>query len=178
MDIPSDADWGVAKKYHKGDLHPESDAYRISDKQEADYRAVMKELKSQGVKKFFLVSYSRSGMSNVNLAARLGKEISGIVLVSSIQTPGFLDKTDFSKIKVPALFITHEKDGCNLNEFGEAAYSAFLLNQHTKVKLVRTTGGEADPQADPCIDPKSYHGFPGTADQVVNIIIDWIKAQP
>ena len=170
IDAPSDqqSGWGM------------SDEFRLGDKHAADIAAAMAELKKRFQElPIFLVGTSRGTISAASLAARLGAQISGAVLTSTMfrqtgrksEEPGpGLSGFNFGSIKVPLLLVHHVSDQCFVTPYSDAA----RLSE--KYPLITVFGGSA-PQSGPC-DAHSQHGFLGREPETVEQIVNWMLKKP
>jgi hypothetical protein len=170
LDAPADqqSGWGM------------SDEFRLGDKHMADISAVLEELKKRFPQlPVFLIGTSRGTISAASLAARLGPQVSGTVLSSTMfrpagrksQQPGpGLSGFDFTSIKIPALLVHHVSDECAVTPYSDAA----RLSE--KYPLITVFGG-APPQSGPC-DAHSQHGFFGKESETVEQIVNWMLKKP
>ena len=164
VDVPSDMATGV------------TDEYRRSDKQVADARAVIAEVRRRapGLPVFILTT-SRSTLSGAHLGRSLGPdEIAGVVLTSTMIVPGpnwdSLASFDFKSIKVPLLFVQHHSDVCKATLYPSLARAA------QGYTLISVSGGKP-PESGPC-DPFSAHGYFGVEEPTVNAISAWMLKKP
>lgn len=170
VDAPSDqqSGWGM------------SDEFRLGDKHLADIASVLEELKKRFPQlPVFLIGTSRGTISAASLAARLGPQVSGTVLTSTMfrQTgrksvepgPG-LSGFDFASIKIPLLLVHHVSDQCFVTPYSDAARLA------EKYPLVTVFGG-SPPQSGPC-DAQSQHGFFGKESETVEQMVNWMLKKP
>lgn len=165
VDVPSDERTGVP------------DLYRFSDKQVADTRAVLAEVRKRAPGlPIFIVTTSRSTLSGAHLARSLGPdEAAGVVLSSSIITsvgPGSyaLDTFNFKSVKLPLLIVHHRGDTCRATPYGPMARAVEGL------PLISVKGGKA-PESDPC-EPFAAHGFYGKEAETVDAITAWMLKKP
>jgi len=119
VDVPSDERTGVP------------DVYRFSDKQVADTRAVLAEVRKRAPGlPIFILTTSRSTLSGAHLARSLGAdEVAGVVLSSSIGVsvgPGgySLSSFNFKSVKLPLLIVHHRGDTCRATPYGPMARAA------------------------------------------------------
>ncbi len=165
VDVPSDQRTGV------------SDEYRFSDKQIADTRAVLAEIRKRAPElPIFIVTTSRSTLSGAHLARSLGPdEVAGVMLSSSISVsvgPGAysLSAFNFKSVKVPLLIVHHREDTCRATPYGPMARAA------RDFALVSVKGGKP-PESDPC-EPFAAHGFYGKEAETVDAITAWMLKKP
>ena len=164
VDVPSDQATGV------------SDAYRRSDNQVADARAVIAEMRKRAPGlPIFILTTSRSTLSGAHLGRSLGAdELAGLVLTSSMIAPGpnweSLATFDFKSVKVPLLFVQHRGDGCLATPYPNLARAA------RGFPLISVSGGKPA-ESGPC-DPFAAHGYFGVEPQTVDAISAWILKKP
>ena len=154
-----------------------SDNFRASAQHAADMRAVIAEMKKRypGLP-VFVVGTSRSTLSAAYLGAALEGEIAGVVLTSSLfyadtrARMAALASFDWSKVKVPLLFVHHADDNCGATPYLEAARLG------RRFPLVTVNGGKK-PESGPC-DPLAQHGFYGKEAETVDAIAAWMLGKP
>jgi pimeloyl-ACP methyl ester carboxylesterase len=163
MDVPSDQPLGLDDEFRLGGTHAQ------------DVGRVVTDLKSRfpGLP-VFLVGTSRGTLSAASAGKRLGADVSGVVLTSTLflptrQRPG-LSGFDFSSIPVPLLFVHHVDDGCEYTPYSAAKRLA------DRYPLISVSGGPP-PQSKPC-DAMSPHGFLGRETDTVDAIAKWMLKQP
>jgi pimeloyl-ACP methyl ester carboxylesterase len=157
-----------------------SDDFRLGTDHFADISAVVADIGKRfpGLP-IFLVGTSRGTISAAALGARLGSQLAGVVLSSTLfrqfsgrsgeSGPG-LSRFDFGTVKVSVLFVHHVSDQCTLTPYGDAARLA------DKYPLISVFGGRA-PESGPC-DPFSAHGYFGKESETVEEIINWMLKKP
>lgn len=164
VDVPSDWLAGV------------SDAYRRSDAQTADARAVIAEIRKRfPALPVFIVTTSRSTLSAAHLARVFGAgEAAGIVLSSSMAAPGAgwetIGSLDPAAVKVPLLFVHHRDDGCVATPYAAAAKLA------EGFPLISVKGGL--PARSIACEARSPHGYLGKEAQTVDAIAAWMLGKP
>lgn len=165
VEVPSDERTGLP------------DPYRFSDKQVADTRAVLAEVRKRAPGlPIFIVTTSRSTLSGAHLGRTLGPdEVAGVVLSSSIIVPGghggySLGTFNFKSIKVPLLIVHHRGDTCRATPYGPMAGAAEGFT------LISVKGGKP-PESDPC-EPFAAHGFYGKEAETVDAITAWMLKKP
>ena len=157
-----------------------SDEFRLGTDHFTDISAVVGDLakRSPGLP-IFLVGTSRGTISAAALGARLGSQVAGIVLSSTLfrQVRGRsgesgvgLSRFDFGTINIPVLFVHHVGDQCAVTPYGDAAQLA------DKYPLISVFGGRA-PESGPC-DPFSPHGYFGKESETVEQIVNWMLKKP
>jgi hypothetical protein len=164
VDVPSDERTGLP------------DGYRRSDKQVADTRAVLAEVRKRAPGlPIFIVTTSRSTLSGAYLGRALGAdEVAGVVLSSSMIVPGpnweSLAGFDFKTVKAPLLFVHHRGDGCAATLYPSLAHAAEGFT------LISVKGGKP-PESGPC-DPFAAHGYFGKEPETVDAITAWMLKKP
>jgi hypothetical protein len=164
VDVPSDQATGV------------TDEYRRSDKQVADTRAVIAEIRRRAPGlPIFILTTSRSTLSGAHLGRSLGPdEVAGVVLTSTMIVPGqhweSLASFDFKSIKVPLLFVQHHADIC------KATLYPNLVRAVQGYTLISVSGGKPA-ESDPC-EPFSAHGYFGVERPTVDAISAWMLKRP
>ena len=170
FDAPTDQQggWGMPDEFRLGAAHF------------ADVSGVIDDLRKRfpGIP-VFLVGTSRGTISAAAVGARLGQEVAGVVLTSTMfrqapknspePGPG-LSKFDFATIKTPVLFVHHVSDQCVSTPYGEAARLS------DKYSLITVFGGSS-PQSGPC-DAFSQHGYLGKESETVEQIVNWMLKKP
>ena len=154
-----------------------SNAFRESREHATDIRAVAAEVKKRypGLP-LFVVGTSRSTVSAAHLASALEGELAGAVLTSSLfffdqrQRSVALAGFNWSKVKMPLLFVHHAEDNCAATPYYEAQRVA------KRFPLVSVSGGKP-PESGPC-DPLAAHGFYGKEAETVDAISAWMLGRP
>jgi serine aminopeptidase S33 family len=167
LDNPSDQQGGEGM----------SDGFRAGAQHVTDMRAVLAEVKKRhpGLP-VFIVGTSRSTLSAAYLGGALEGEIAGVVLTSSIffsdQRARFpaLAGYNWSKVKVPILFVHHGDDACGATPYHEAARLG------RRFPLITVKGGKPA-QSPPC-EPLAQHGFYGKEAETVDAIAAWMLGKP
>lgn len=151
-----------------------SDDYRASADAAQDLAAVVAFLKAKVPVPVWLVGTSRGSISAANGAARLGpSQVAGVVLTSSVWAGG-MARVPLASITVPTLIVHNRQDGCVESPPSGAEPALAALTAAPVKQLVFVSGGT--PKGNPC-GGLSAHGYYGIEDQVVPIVIDWIKSQ-
>jgi len=147
--------------------------YRASADAATDLAAVIAFLKQKALVPVWLVGTSNGSISAANGAARLGPtQVSGLVLTSSVWQGG-MQPVPLATIAVPTLVIHNRDDSCRLSPPSAAEPAVASMTRAPVKELVLVSGGSL--QGDPC-DARSPHGYFGIENQVVPVIIQWIKA--
>jgi len=170
VDAPSDQQggWGM------------TDEFRLGEKHLVDITRVVSNLKERfAAVPVFLIGTSRGTISAAAVGARLGSQIGGVVLTSSLfravparsREPGpGLSRFDFASISVPLLFAHHVSDRCQFTPYDDAA----RLSE--KYPLITVWGG-LPPQSTEC-EARSQHGFFGKEPETVEQIVNWMLKKP
>jgi hypothetical protein len=165
IDTPSDQRGGV------------SNAYRFSEEQTQDARAIVAELRKRyPALPIFVVGTSKSTLTAASLGRALGADLAGVVLTSSMsvanprESHSALDGFDFGTVKAPLLFVHHRDDGCKFTPYNAAARVA------KGYPMISVKGGKP-PESGPC-DPFAAHGYFGKEAETVDAIAGWMLKKP
>jgi pimeloyl-ACP methyl ester carboxylesterase len=172
VDAPSDQQQGMNAVFRMGSAHA------------SDISAVSAYLKKQANVPVWLVGTS-SGTFSAAGCAIATKGIDGVVLTSTVTRarPGSkiarshqdaVASMALQRIAVPALIISHRKDGCEFTPAADTSKLARRLTKASKVDVVLVDGGDP-PRSDPC-QAQSYHGFLGIESEVVSRTAGFVKA--
>jgi pimeloyl-ACP methyl ester carboxylesterase len=147
--------------------------YRASADAATDMAVVIAFLKQKAAVPVWLVGTSNGSISAANGAARLGPaQISGLVLTSSVWQGG-MQQVPLATIAVPTLVIHNRDDSCRISPPSAAEAAVASMTSAPLKELVLVSGGSL--QSDPC-EARSPHGYFGIENQVVPVMIQWIKA--
>lgn len=151
--------------------------FRQTPEHAADLKAVIAWLREQAKVPVWLVGTSRGTQSTAYVATELtGSEgPDGIVLTSSILTDKrgrSVPAMPLDRLRIPALVVHHEQDGCALCAFNQVQTLMAGLKNAPRTKLLSFTGGES--RGDPC-EAFAYHGYNGIEHEVVSQIGAWIR---
>jgi hypothetical protein len=164
VDSPSDQPRGM------------DDDFRLSEKHSGDVARLMQEVKQRFPSlPVFLDGTSRGTISAAASGSRLGNELAGVVLTSSLflaarDGPG-LSKFDYSTLKPSVLLVHHAEDACRVTPYREAR----TLADNRRYPLITVHGG-SPPTSGPC-DPFSAHGYLGKERETVDAIVKWMLKQ-
>lgn len=155
--------------------------FRKTAEHAQDIKVVMQFLRKRYPgKPLWLVGTSRGIISVADVAARLhGAEgPDGIVLTSSITRSkrcdtDSLQDIDLSAIQVPTYVVHHKQDECDVTPY---AYAESLLTKLTAVKVKEFKGVSGGESRGNPFQPRSYHGYLGIEEGVVNAIVEWIES--
>jgi hypothetical protein len=154
-------------------------AFRESAEHALDVRAVLAEVKQRYPDlPVFIVGTSASTISAAHLALALDGELAGVVFSASVfywhgrmRFPAqMLVAFDWSKIKIPLLFVHHRDDSCGDTPYREAARLG------RRFPLVSVSGGKP-PESPPCAG-LSPHGYFGKEAETVDAIAAWMLKKP
>jgi hypothetical protein len=151
-----------------------SDEFRLGPDHLADVRAVLADVEKRFPDaRVFLVGTSRGTISGAALAAKLGGEVQGAILTSTVtqrdRDGPALSTFNFASIRLPVLLVHHRDDGCK-----PSAYWA-VERLAKSWPLISVSGGDP-PQSGPC-DPQSPHGFFGRDAAVAKAMKDWMMGR-
>jgi pimeloyl-ACP methyl ester carboxylesterase len=172
VDAPSDQSQGM------------SGIFRMSGAHAGDIGAVAAYLKQQASAPVWLIGTSMGTFSAAE-GAIAAKGVDGLVLTSTITRampewkiagshPDGVASMALQRVTVPALIVSHKRDGCSVTPAADAPKLSKRLTNARKVDVVLLDGG-APPQSEPC-EAKSQHGFLGIETEAVNAIAKFIKA--
>ncbi len=150
----------------------DTERYRASPEAAADTAAVVAFLKQKVQAPVWLIGTSRGSVSAANGAARLGpSQVGGLILTSSVWDTG-MRLVSLGSIAVPTMIVHNRDDGCNESPPSGAESALALLSNAPAKDLVLVSGGI--PRGNPC-GAMSAHGYYGIENQVVPVVIAWIK---
>lgn len=172
IDAPSDQQRGMNAIFRMGSAHA------------GDIGAVAAYLKKQANVPVWLVGTSMGTFSAAG-GAIAAKDVDGLVLTSTITRsksdwkiagshPDGVASMALQRVSVPALIVSHRKDGCDITPATDAPKLTTRLAKAKHVDVVLLDGGDP-PQSDPC-EAKSQHGFFGIDDEAVGKIAGFVKA--
>ncbi len=152
--------------------------FRNSQKHVQDIEAVIEYTRTSNNKPIWLVGTSRGTESAAYAAIHLNDKIDGVVLTSSISRTDNkgTSVTDLAldKITVPVLAIHHKEDKCKatipkvIKSIKSKAYNS------SRVKTKLFSGGDEPISKNPC-QARTYHGYLGIEEDVVNFMYDFIS---
>jgi pimeloyl-ACP methyl ester carboxylesterase len=156
-----------------------SPRFRFSDEHLADIRALAAHLRERYGFKPWLAGTSMGTLSAAWAAARLGDDIGGLILTSTVtrtgkrwdiassQSRAVLD-AGLGRIKVPTLVVAHGSDTCWITPPGDVPRIMELLEAAPRKEAMFFEGG-LPMKSDVC-EAMSPHGYYGLAEQVVQAI--------
>jgi hypothetical protein len=152
--------------------------FRNSAEHVTDIDAVTAHLKKTVRVPVWLIGTSRGTESAAYVAIHAKEEVAGVVFTSSMTEDNSDGRpvTDLAldRIRVPALIVAHEDDGCRVTPPEGAERIAKGLVNAPKVEVKMFSGGD-EPRSKPC-NAKSAHGFLGIEQDVVAAIAAFIKS--
>jgi len=133
----------------------------------------------------YLVGTSRGSLASAYLSHRLTSAM-GAVLTASVTSDlnyssycpstssDFISCTGINAFWGKVLMVHHRDDGCGSSTYSSAqtTYSSLA----TSSKTFTTVTGGSEVSSNPC-KGKTYHGFYGRENDVVNLILDWIEGK-
>jgi pimeloyl-ACP methyl ester carboxylesterase len=172
VDAPSDRPKGM------------NGVFRMSSQHASDIAAVAAYLKKQSGLPVWLVGTSMGTFSAAG-GAIAARDVDGLVLTSTITRakpdwkiksshPNGVASMPLAKVSVPALIVSHRKDGCDITPAADAPKLSKALKSARKVEVVLLEGG-APPKSEPC-EAYAQHGFFGIEGTAVDAIAKFIKA--
>jgi pimeloyl-ACP methyl ester carboxylesterase len=158
--------------------------FRMNGAHAGDIDAVAAYLKKQANAPVWLIGTSMGTFSAAG-GAIAAKGVDGLVLSSTITRakpdwkiarshPDGVASMALQEVTVPALIVSHKRDGCSITPAADAPKLSKRLTRASKVDVVLLDGGDP-PQSEPC-EAKSQHGFLGIEAEAVNAIARFVKA--
>jgi hypothetical protein len=166
LDTPSDHPHGMKERF------------RESPADTRDVAAAIAWLQQRTGKPVWLVGTSMGTISATASAIRLGTQIGGLVLTSSISAAGRvapdggLANLDLGRIVVPVLVLDDTLDACPVSPPENAPVLAHRMTSAPRVATVLIPGGST-PQSGRC-QSLSYHGYFGAERPAVAAITGFI----
>jgi hypothetical protein len=172
IDAPSDRQDGMNAIFRMGKGHAD------------DIEAVAAYLKKEASVPVWLVGTSMGTFSAANGAINAAN-VDGLALTSTVTRskpkwniarshPNGVANMELGKVTVPALILSHKKDGCEASPAADAPKLKAALAKAPVAEIVVLEGG-SPPQSEPC-EAKSPHGYLGIEPQAVSTIAGFIKA--
>jgi pimeloyl-ACP methyl ester carboxylesterase len=172
VDAPSDHGKGMNAVFRMGNAHA------------GDIGAVAAHLRKEADVPVWLVGTSMGTFSAAGGAIG-AKGIDGLVLTSTItrSLPGWIIAAShpdavasmaLDRVTVPALIVSHVKDGCNVTPAADAPKLKKRLENAKPVEVVLLQGG-APPRSAPC-EAMAQHGFLGIEGKAVDAVAGFVKA--
>jgi len=152
--------------------------FRNSQQHLQDIEVVIDYIRSLNNKPIWLVGTSRGTESAAYVAVNLNSKIDGLVLTSSISKTNnkgtSVTDLDLDKLTVPVLAIHHKNDKCKttkpevIKDIHRKSYNS------SRVETRLFTGGDTPKSNNPC-QARTYHGYFGIEDEVINFITSFIN---
>jgi pimeloyl-ACP methyl ester carboxylesterase len=147
-------------------------SFRATDRQATDTAAIVDFLRHRAPVPVWLIGTSNGTISAANAAFRLGPQrTAGLVLTSAVWDGG-IRQVPLGEIRVPTLIVHNRRDGCVSSPFAQAEPALAALTAAPAKELIAVTSSAE--RSAPC-EAKSPHGYLGIEDQVVGLIVAWIK---
>lgn len=167
LDAPSDSSEGMVEDFRVSATHAE------------DVGKVAAWLRGRYKLPVWLVGTSRGTLSAANGALRLGGEIDGLVLTSTVTRasrngPFSVLAMELGRITQPTLVMSQSADGCSRSPAVDGPKLTDKIGASSKA-FVELTGG-AEPQSPPC-EGRSHHGFIGQEDEAVGVIAGFVAGK-
>jgi pimeloyl-ACP methyl ester carboxylesterase len=167
VDVPSDHESGIDESFRLGEEHGQ------------DVAALVAWVRRQTTAPVWLVGTSMGSISAASTARRLGHEVDGVVLTSSVSRSsrnspgGGVSAVSVQEVTVPVLVVDHVDEACR--SVGSPEQLAARFTGSPRVATVKITGGSAG--GDPC-GPLSPHGYLDVEDKAVAAITDFMLNKP
>ena len=151
------------------------DRYRSSEQHAEDVAEVINTLRRDfGAQQVYVVGTSYGTVSSSFLAKNLGDKIDGAIHTATFTDPRSgkgahgapMRSFDWSKAKVPQLFVHHKDDPCDVTRYSS------ILERKGELPLI-TVEGSKNPRGDAC-QALTAHGFVGREKAVMFAMSDWI----
>jgi len=151
--------------------------YRVSSDHVTDIDTVIANVRETANLPVWLVGTSRGTESAAYLGIHSQQGPAGLVLTSSMTEPNrkgvALTELPLQQVAIPTLITHHNNDGCRWTQPDGAKRIQKMLTAAPVVKLAMFDGGSE--QSKPC-KARSYHGYLGIEDEVIEAIAGFIKA--
>lgn len=155
--------------------------FRLSGEHAADIAALAAWLKRRsGGLPVWLVGTSMGTLSAASAAVRLGGQVDGVILTSSITrghqkysypSNGVLG-LGLGELAVPAMVVAHSGDSCEVTPPGDAAGLLESMAKSPRRRLLLVDGGA--PARSAACQAMSPHGFFGREDEVIAAMAEFI----
>jgi len=153
--------------------------FRNSEEHVTDIQQVIAYLKKQADVPVWLVGTSRGTESATNVALYSNPKADGLILTSSMTVANnegtAVTKMALGELTMPVMVVAHEEDACQKTPPEGGQEIMGMLTSSTRKTLKMFRGGD-DPVSKPC-QAKSYHGFLGIEEDVIDSIAAFIKAK-
>ena len=154
--------------------------YRQTTAHLTEVDAVIARIKKEAGLPVWMLGISRSTLSIMHVAVNTKVGMDGLIVLSSVTNippyAGVINVMDvgLERIRVPALVVAHEDDGCRGTPSSGADKIVGRLTNSPKAVVKLFSGGFTE-GGNPCL-PGSHHTFNSIQDQVVTFIARFIKA--
>ena len=154
--------------------------FRNSQKHVQDIEAVIDYIRTSNNKPIWLVGTSRGTESAGYAAVNLNNKIDGLILTSSISKTNkngtSVASLPLDKLTVPVLAIHHSQDACKTTRPGVIKDIKRKAYNSSRFKSKLFDGGDEPKNSNPC-KAKTYHGYLGIENKVVDYMAAFIKGR-
>jgi len=154
--------------------------FRNSQEHVQDIEAVLDYIKTLNDKPIWLVGTSRGTESAAYAAVHLNDKIDGVILTSSISKTNkngtSIASLPLDKLTVPVLAIHHSQDACKTTRPGVIKDIKRKTYNSSRFKSKLFDGGDEPRNSNPC-KAKTYHGYLGIENKVVDYMAAFIKGR-
>lgn len=152
--------------------------FRNSQEHVKDIEVVIDYIRTINSKPIWLIGTSRGTESVAYAAVHLNNKINGVVLTSSISKTNKkgTSVTDLTldRITMPILVIHHRDDKCKTTKPKVAKAIKNKAYNSSSIKVKIFSGGDDPINKNPC-KSRTYHGYLGIENEVVESIVEFIK---
>ena len=158
--------------------------FRLSQSHADDIGKVVDDIRARSGMPVWLIGTSSGTLSAANVAVRLSgtsSQVDGLVLtspMSALDTRGRCGKTVFdaglANFRKPVLVISHADDACICTPASKARAIVTAAEGSPRKEMKIVSGGA--PPASAACEARAQHGFFGLEDEVVGLVVDWIRA--
>ena len=154
--------------------------FRNTQEHVQDIEAVLDYIKTLNDKPIWLVGTSRGTESAGYAAVNLNNKIDGLILTSSISKTNkngtSIASLPLDKLTVPVLAIHHSQDACKTTRPGVIKDIKRKAYNSSRFKSKLFDGGDEPKNSNPC-KAKTYHGYLGIENKVVDYMAAFIKGR-
>jgi len=154
--------------------------FRNTQEHVQDIEAVLDYIKTLNDKPIWLVGTSRGTESAGYAAVNLNNKIDGLILTSSISKTNkngtSIASLPLEKLTVPVLAIHHSQDACKTTRPGVIKDIKRKAYNSSRFKSKLFDGGDEPKNSNPC-KAKTYHGYLGIENKVVDYMAAFIKGR-
>jgi len=152
--------------------------FRNSQRHVKDIEVVIDYIHTINSKPIWLIGTSRGTESAAYAAVHLNNKINGVVLTSSISKTNkkgtSIADLELDRVTVPILVIHHKDDKCKTTKPKVVKAIKNKSYNSSSVRIKMFSGGDEPINKNPC-KAKTYHGFLGIEDEVVESIAEFIN---